>query len=167
MRPFDEKRLRENAALREEDWEWLELLPHQIALDSRWIVVHGGFLPGVPAGAQDPRRTLRLRYVDERDCMLQLDSDRNVPGNGTFWAARWTGPESVIYGHNVSSLASPRMDEPSTGVLCCGIDTGCVFGGRLTAIVLEAHDAGVLSVTGTCQVQSRREYVPLRGGPPE
>ena len=56
------------------------------------------------------------------------------------WAAAWTGPESVVYGHFPQRLDRPKRDEPAPGVVCLGIDTGCVYGGRLTALVLPGEE---------------------------
>jgi hypothetical protein len=47
----------------------------------------------------------------------------------------WKGPESVIYGHAVYDYRNPRVDR-FPGGRCFGIDTGCTYGGRLTAMVL-------------------------------
>jgi bis(5'-nucleosyl)-tetraphosphatase (symmetrical) len=52
------------------------------------------------------------------------------------WAEAWTGPENVVYGHFPQRLDLPKRDEPAPRVVCLGIDTGCVYGGRLTALVL-------------------------------
>ena len=56
------------------------------------------------------------------------------------WAEAWTGPDSVVYGHFPHDLGAPRRDEPRPGVACVGIDTGCVYGGALTALVLPAGE---------------------------
>jgi hypothetical protein len=69
------------------------------------------------------------------------------------WATRWQGPESVLYGHAVYDLATPTRDEPAPGVVCLGLDTGCCFGGRLTAAILPSLEL--------VQVQARAQYHPL------
>jgi diadenosine tetraphosphatase ApaH/serine/threonine PP2A family protein phosphatase len=65
------------------------------------------------------------------------NSQRETPEGAVSWWTLWKGPESVIYGHAVHSLVSPRIDEPQPGIRCIGIDTGCVFGGRLTAAIID------------------------------
>ena len=51
---------------------------------------------------------------------------RAVDG-GRPWFDFWHGPETVIFGH---WAARGRVDLP----LCKGLDTGCVYGGRLTGL---------------------------------
>ena len=45
------------------------------------------------------------------------------------------------------------IDHPAPDVSCYGIDTGCCFGGRLTALVLPELEI--------VQVQAKRAYAPL------
>jgi hypothetical protein len=60
----------------------------------------------------------------------------DAPDGVEPWAARWSGPQSVVYGHMVHDLTTPRIDRPADDVWCYGIDTGCCFGGHLTALIL-------------------------------
>lgn len=55
---------------------------------------------------------------------------------------------------NVDKSEHPRVDEPLSGVICIGADTGAVFGGHLTCAILEAPDARPMSV----QLPALREY---------
>jgi hypothetical protein len=68
------------------------------------------------------------------------------------WYTRWAGPESVVYGHDVPDLKEPRITGTGKAV-CFGIDTGCVFGGHLTALVLDEDGLGTF-----VQVPARRTY---------
>ena len=86
-------------------------------------------------------------------------SNRRAPSPGK---TSGRGPENVVYGHIVHSRRNPRIDtrETSHGVVrCYGIDTGCVFGGRLTAIVFD--DEEMRAEPTFVQVEAERAYVAL------
>jgi hypothetical protein len=136
MRRFDARRAAEHARLTHDDLLWLARLPRFLPLGGGWVAVHAGFIPGIPIPAQPPDWTLRLRYVDGAGQPVpRARGDAREPGVRP-WAAAWTGPESVVYGHFPQRLDLPKRDEPAPGVVCLGIDTGCVYGGRLTALAL-------------------------------
>jgi hypothetical protein len=137
---FDHRRSAQHAALRREDLAWLTTLPRVLALGDGWIAVHAGFLPGRPVSKQPTDWMIRLRYVDaEGNPVSRLRGELGEPGVRR-WAEVWTGPERVVYGHHPQSLSVPSHDEPIAGVRCVGIDTGCVYGGKLTALVLPAEE---------------------------
>lgn len=140
MRRFDPRRAAEHARLARDDLLWLAGLPRVIPLGGGWVAVHAGFLPGVRLAAQPPDWAIRLRYVDAAGGPVpRTRGDAGEPGVRR-WAEAWTGPESVVYGHFPQRLDSPKRDEPAAGVVCLGIDTGCVYGGRLTALVLPGEE---------------------------
>lgn len=79
------------------------------------VVVHGGVHPERALADQAPEDFLTLRSVP--------------PGNGydgPFWFEEYAGPPRVFFGHTV--LAEPVVDEWTVG-----LDTGCVYGGALSA----------------------------------
>lgn len=110
-------------ALRPRDWEFLATMPLWLDLPEHGIrVVHAGVLPGVPIERQDPRTLMSMRSIDARGNPV-------AERGGASWAHRWPGPEHVVFGHHAKEV--PEIAEHATG-----IDTGCVYGGRLTAMVL-------------------------------
>ncbi len=152
MRAFESRRADEHARLAHEDLLWLASLPRWIGLGGGWVAVHGGLLPGVALRAQPPDWAVRLRYVDPGGKPVPRDvGDAGTPGVRR-WAEAWTGPESVVYGHFPQGLGAPRRDEPRAGVVCLGIDTGCVYGGALSALLLPSRDI--------VQVRSRQRAEP-------
>lgn len=117
------------------DYAYLAGLPRMVALFGDWRVIHAGTNPYLPFVDGEPDY-FRFRYA-RRD---NRKMERFVPGAvepvpGTdYWADIWTGPERLIYGHEV--FAEPHVTTVDGKVVAAGIDTGCVFGGKLTAVVL-------------------------------
>lgn len=82
-----------------------------------WLVVHAGF---------DPGRTPEQCSVD---CLTSI---RRLDGRGRpWWYEPYRGPELVLFGHTHS--AAPRMHSSGGRLVALGLDTGCVYGGALSA----------------------------------
>ncbi|KAK4530295.1 hypothetical protein CCYA_CCYA04G1152 [Cyanidiococcus yangmingshanensis] len=104
--------------------DWMRSWPWYIRSDDlQTVFVHAGFLPCVPLEEQLPRYMMNLRSVLEDG----TPSARHV--SGMSWARLWKGPWRVVYGHD--AFMGLQVWEK-----CIGIDTGCVYGGRLTALLL-------------------------------
>ncbi|HLK11966.1 MAG TPA: metallophosphoesterase family protein [Candidatus Binatia bacterium] len=84
------------------------LLPYRA--DDDWLLVHAGIRPGRPLAAQDEEDLLWIR--DE------------------FILEPHELPQTVVFGH--TPFRAPLVDLPYK----IGIDTGCVYGGTLTALEL-------------------------------
>ena len=109
-------------SLRPVDWSlletsllWLDLPEHGIR------VVHAGVLPGVPIDRIKPSTLMRIRTIGA--------DGRPSREGAVLWGARYIGPPHVVFGHN----AAPGLQLHRWAT---GLDTGCVYGGRLTALVL-------------------------------
>jgi len=76
-----------------------------------YIFVHAGLRPGVPLDRQDREDLLWIRFE--------------------FISSPYDFGKTVVYGHTPVSLNKPLIDKNKIG-----IDTGAVFGGRLTCIEL-------------------------------
>lgn len=151
---------RQNQELSEDDVLWLQSLPSTLDLGGNWITVHAGF-EDVPMSEQKADRMARVRYVDEvTGEMVPLGRDCSQPRGTVFWTQKWKGSSNVIYGHAVHDLLTPRIDISPSGVLCASIDTGCCFGGTLTAMVFD----GNMNVYSFVQVRAKRAYAQLPPG---
>jgi predicted phosphodiesterase len=134
------------AALSPEDVSWLEARPLWLRLPESEVgtphlVVHGGLIPGVPLAEQEREHLLNLRSIT-------ADGRPSSRIEGTPWAALWPGPEHVVFGHD--AVRGLQRHPFATG-----LDTGCVYGRQLTALVLPA--AEIVSVPAS------RAYAPMRG----
>ena len=82
-----------------------------------WCVVHAGI---------GTARSLGEMSVGS------LTNTRRVAGRGRpWWYELYTGPNLVMFGHTSSDR--PRTRVVGGHLVALGLDTGCVFGGRLTA----------------------------------
>jgi hypothetical protein len=107
--------------MKKADWRWLEDLPLYLRFEeANLAVVHGGLMPGVRLKKQKREHLLNLRSIDDEG----TPSSR-VDG-GQPWGKLWKGPEKVNYGHD--ALRGLQRWRYATG-----LDTGCVYGRRLTA----------------------------------
>jgi serine/threonine protein phosphatase 1 len=94
--------------------EWLRSLPVAIHWDGG-LVVHGGV---------DPREPLAAHTIDDLQNTRSLAPDGGY--ESPFWYERHEGPPRVFFGHTV-------LESPVDREWAVGLDTGCVYGGDLTA----------------------------------
>ncbi|MEY4575813.1 MAG: hypothetical protein RL701_516 [Pseudomonadota bacterium] len=110
--------------LSEDDWSVLLGLPlFQRVPEHQAVVVHGGVVPGIAIEQQEPDLLMNMRTVRADG------TGSRRPDDGALWGTRWAGPELVVFGHHAMAglQRHPRA---------IGLDTGCVYGGRLTAYLL-------------------------------
>lgn len=115
-------------------------LPVAISFDGA-LVVHGGV---------DPRRDLAEHDLED------LLTYRAVPPEngyaGPFWWESYDGPYRVFFGHTV--LEAPVVTEHAVG-----LDTGCVYGGALTAYDVHADDFVTVEAFDTYQKRPDRKFL--------
>lgn len=102
--------------------EWIRNLPAYIE-DEHFIAVHAGLIPELPLSRTHREILLNVRTWDGKG--KDMKSPKNPP-----WYELYTGKRPVIYGHWASQGLTIRHNT-------MGIDTGCVYGGSLTALILE------------------------------
>jgi hypothetical protein len=114
--------------LDERHYQYFESLPLYIRIpESNAVVVHAGVLPHRPIESQPASVLLHgqcIRPPETKNCRPS-----KAPPDWKFWTNYWKGPERVIFGHTV-------LDRPLVSEWAVGLDTGCVHGGSLSAVVL-------------------------------
>lgn len=114
--------------LSNEHLNYFESLPLFIRIPaSNAVAVHAGVLPDLPIENQPPHTLLHCQNIKPPDRKSYWPS--KAPAGYKHWVNYWTGPERIIFGHTV--LSKPLVSEWAVG-----IDTGCVFGHTLTAVIL-------------------------------
>ncbi len=112
-------------SLPEDSLKWLENLKHYI-VNENFILVHGGF---------DPRIAL------EKNSLETLINVREI--NGLPWHDYYLGEKMVIYGHWARQGLKVKKNS-------IGLDSGCVYGGALSAYILEEREV--------VQVKAKKNY---------
>jgi Calcineurin-like phosphoesterase len=119
-------------SLRDVDWTLLETSPFWFDVPEHGgRIIHAGVLPGLPIEKQDPQTLLHIRSVSVKTVKTRTVRGSTKKQTGAFvrWGALYEGPPHIVFGHN--ALGGLQLHPWATG-----LDTGCVYGGRLTAMVL-------------------------------
>jgi hypothetical protein len=105
---------------------FLDLPDHELRL------VHAGVVPGLAMEAQPVAALLSMRYLGPNNEPIEKLGEHGeaVEKDGiVLWGRRYVGPPHIVFGHNAQR-------EPQLHPWATGIDTGVVYGERLTAMVL-------------------------------
>lgn len=130
------------SCLSKADMKWMHSLPWYISSkDLGALFVHAGFVSGIRLAKQNPRLMMNMRSILP-DGTVTSKFFNNWP-----WARLWDGPQTVLFGHD----ADRGLQQYEHAI---GLDTGCVYGGRLTACILP--EKRLVSVS------ARREYFKYR-----
>lgn len=121
LSPEQEKTFAELKSADERYLRYLASLPLLIDLNSH-VVVHAGIRPGVPLTEQSVEDLVLLRTL----------GDDRTSCDGTRWYEVYEGPPTAVFGH----WPGPK---PRLGPHAIGLDTGCVYGGQLTAYCIETR----------------------------
>jgi hypothetical protein len=130
------------SCLSKADMKWMYSLPWYISSKELGaLFVHAGFVSGIRLAKQNPRLMMNMRSILP-DGTVTSKFFNNWP-----WARLWDGPQTVLFGHD----ADRGLQQYENAI---GLDTGCVYGGRLTACILP--EKRLVSVS------AKREYFKYR-----
>lgn len=153
-------RVSEWRALSADDRAFLQEAVH-LAVHEDWVAVHGGLLPGLPLDRQTVNTLIRTRWVDAAGRYVAMTRGSvAMPAGARPWMEAFDGDFNVVVGHAVHSLEEPLVTYTANDREVWSIDTGAVFGGRLTALIFDGSEARPMIL----QVQAHRAYADLRTG---
>ncbi len=111
--------------------------------------VHGGFLPQMNVTREDVEREREvipeLRWIRKQNGDWHPVPKEKKKKDDVLWAEKWRGDRFVLYGH--TPVREPKRDKQALG-----LDTGCVYGGALTAAIYDGGEWRTMSV------KAKRKY---------
>jgi len=132
------------------DLKWMYSLPWFISSSHlNALFVHAGFVSGIRLAKQNPRLMMNMRSILP-DGTVTSKFFNNWP-----WARLWAGPQTVFFGHD----ADRGLQQYEHAV---GLDTGCVYGGKLTACILP--ERRLVSVNASVVVENDGRSVAVQAG---
>ena len=134
-------RLRWAKLLSVEEKAWLRERPLMQRLGADFgnaVIAHAGMEPGKPPElqAKDALLTIRSLVPGTGIASSLPGADPKSPRSG--WAAKWRGPEHIIFGHDARRKLQRHQH-------ATGLDTGVVYGGKLTALILRPRPTNATS----------------------
>jgi serine/threonine protein phosphatase 1 len=112
------EQLRE-AGLLDDALAWFETFPLYVDLGAHWIV-HAGVRPHLPLDRQTHADLVSIKTIDGSP-------------DGPMWWDHYAGENVVVFGHHVLKDVTFRANS-------IGLDTGCCYGGRLSALTLDTYE---------------------------
>ena len=116
------------------------------------VMVHAGLVPGLPIDNQDPSSIMNMRIIDLK---THVPSKKHEKRNSIPWFKLWNKFQRLLPSHRKLLKPLPGLDGILSrrttvvyghdskrglqiGTYTKGLDTGCVKGGKLTALIVSA-----------------------------
>ena len=154
--------------LTDDDVMWMAELPYTIRIpkhagsnvDRDYLIVHAGLQPSIPLDQQSIGTMTTIRTTTTTTTTRSTNDD--PPPNNNHdnesetqqqpWASVWSGPEHVIFGHDAKRGLQQHK-------YATGLDTGCVYGKRLTGLILSGSRPEY--PPRLVSVPAKHEYCPI------
>lgn len=134
---------------------YLNKLPYSITIPSlNCIIVHAGVDPSKEKPAIETQfgSMLSMRNIEvikESNDVIRYDCTKDK-NRGAAWATFWPGPEHVYFGHD----ARRRLQDDHE--FATGLDTGCVYGDRLSFVYIKGARKGEIF-----SIEAKQIYQPV------
>ncbi|KAI9320766.1 Metallo-dependent phosphatase-like protein [Dichotomocladium elegans] len=122
------------ANMTDDDYNFLKSCPMMLGIPTiKSLFVHAGVNPNIPLDQQEPYFVMNIRSITANGEPVRKASDGKYPWSDVWNNLQRTGSDiddvyrKIYYGH--ASSRGLDLKEYSFG-----LDTGCVYGGNLTAI---------------------------------
>jgi predicted phosphodiesterase len=142
-------------SLTDEDFDYLRSLPYLHVFDDvKLIAVHGGIHYRQEIWQNKPELLCRYQMVHPYKKHRSMWFNRHRDGTPESelrkqgwlrWYEGWDSDYSVVFGHTV--FKDVMFYRTSAGSYCIGVDTGAVFGRKLSAVIVP--DMTVVEVPNT------------------
>jgi serine/threonine protein phosphatase 1 len=168
---FDDHLTAVHTQVGDEGWQWLArhtVLFRRVARGL--LAVHAGVLPSVRHWPQREAEVLEMTPEDQKRLVTSALYVRDVDARGRFvplgeqlpgqrfWGDAYNGRFGhVVHGH------SPTRGPIRSHRFSTGVDTGCAFGGALTAVVWHGDVHEARPPDDVVQEPARGVYAPWRG----
>ncbi len=141
--------------LDEADVFFLSELPYTISIPSfNVIVVHAGIVPGLPLSLQPHKAMISMRNLLPSQTGTAAFGERIASSSndaGCPWVDEWKGPGRVFFGHDAKrGFKKTRY--------AIGLDTGCCYGNKLTAILLPSEELVSVGAKEVYEVPGSKKY---------
>ncbi len=121
------------------DIDFLYSLPLFLRFDNITIL-HGGLQNSMKLEEltkREQQKVLRLRYLDQDGHFVAYGNETE---ESIFWADVYDGDQGfIVYGHQ-------HFDEPKISKYAIGIDTGCVYGNKLSVAIFDSKKSGLYEI---------------------
>lgn len=132
---------------------YLNLLPYSITIPGlKCIIVHAGINPQLeepakttPTYDMTTMRNIRVLKDEKKGTVTYLCTKSEK--EGAAWALFWPGPEHVYFGHDARRRLQDDHD------FATGLDTGCVYGDRLSYVYIKGPRKGEI-----CSIKAKQVY---------
>jgi diadenosine tetraphosphatase ApaH/serine/threonine PP2A family protein phosphatase len=132
-------------------FKWLDEVPTIRVFDiegrpRQMVGVHAGLNPVVPTlERQDFTKCRHIRFFSpEKNKPVSQEENYNLqPAGSVFWFELYKGPKDVVFGHHSFEEVLVHTNGQGT---CYGVDTGCCWGDKLSAVRFDSAGEKVISI---------------------
>jgi len=126
---FGETKMQIYERLEKHDFDYITAMPFFIKIDALTLL-HAGITNDIDLENAKKRKLERVLYIRSIDSGGKQLSLSDATDEHQLWSEVYDGAQGfIVYGHN--GFEEVRVDE-----YAIGIDTGCVYGNKLSAIVV-------------------------------